>query len=103
MRGGGGCYATPNGNEKRRDFLYCDTHFLPVMISKLLLPSFICFRATKLLKFYANSMGNALKYYLFINANNSSLEKCLAERINYPALCRKEHHLMVNLPLGKQY
>ncbi len=48
-------------------------------------------------------MGNALKYYLFINANNSSLEKCLAERINYPALCRKEHHLMVNLPLGKQY
>jgi len=48
-------------------------------------------------------MGNALKYYLFINANYSSLTKCMVEEMNYPTLSRKEHHLMVNLPLGKQY
>ena len=48
-------------------------------------------------------MGNGLKYYLFINAKYSSLEKCIVERMNYPTLCRKEHHLIANLPLGKQH
>jgi len=27
----------------------------------------------------------------------------MVEEMNYPTLSRKEHHLMVNLPLGKQY